>query len=181
MNTLLCIYTVLKLFSLPSVTMTLQSRILNRYRFIWAFWLTFQIYSLNTKFSFSVTAIPHSYHGVLALSIYHFSCSLMQMGKSQQEWWKVHRHLLLSKKKKKSIYFIGTGPPTLGSSEIIGDVRLYVAQHSTMSKQPALRINNHTGQMWLEAMQKGPLWRNRRLTCTYKAYQCFRQGTGGNY
>lgn len=120
--------------------MTLQSRILNRYRFIWAFWLTFQIYSLNAKFSFSVTAIPHSYHGVLALSIYHFSCSLMQMGKSQQEWWKVHRHLLLSKnKKKKSIYFIATGPPALWSSEIIGDVRLYMVQHNTMSKQPALR------------------------------------------
>lgn len=180
MNTLLCIYTVLKLFSLPSVTMTLQSRILNRYRFIWAFWLTFQIYSLNAKFSFSVTAIPHSYHGVLALSIYHFSCSWCKWERASKNDGRF-TGICYCQKKKKSIYFIATGPPVLWSSEIIGDVRLYVVQHNTMSKQPALRINNHTGQAWLEATQKGPLWRNRRLTCTYKAYQCFRQGTGGNY
>lgn len=144
MNTLLCIYTVLKLFSLPSVTMTLQSGILNRYRFIWAFWLTFQIYSLNAKFSFSsdsnTTLLSHGFL-LLAFIIFHVPwCKWERAGKNDERFIGI-----CYCQKKNHIYFIATGPSTLRSSEIIGDVRLYVAQRNAMSKQPALRIN-HTGQ-----------------------------------
>lgn len=88
MSTLVCIYTIFKVFCLPSVAMTLRWHILNRYRFIWTFWLTFQIYSLNhfPSCDSNTTLLPH---GVLLLAFVTFHilwCKWERRGKNDAEF-----------------------------------------------------------------------------------------------
>lgn len=131
----ICIYTVFKLFSLPSVAMTLRQRILNRYRFIWTCCLTFQIYSLSS-FPSPVTAMPRCYHtGFCSQHLSLFTSPLMQMRKTART---TEGSWVFAAAKKGLFYCHRTLHPQI--LEIIGDVRLlYIVLH-TMSNQSALRI-----------------------------------------
>lgn len=105
--------------------------------------------------------------------IYHFSHPLMQIRKKWQEWWRVHRHLLLSKR----LILLPQGPPPPNPRDHGG---CQIALHCTTSNvKPAHTQNKRLCQARVPgSFPERMLWRNMgRFMGTYQAYGHFRKVT----